>query len=93
MKMIYYGIYSSPYVDGGESYIDTVPADNSDELSERCGTAESLTDFIAFDGDDLADCKRAFNQCRQFVAYDTQLAHMDFGILDVKSMLREGEKA
>lgn len=93
MKMIYYGIYSSPYVDGGESYIDTAPADGLEELTARCGTAESLTDFIAFDRDDLADCKHAFNQCRQFVAYDTQLAHMDFGILDVESMLREGEKA
>ena len=92
MKMIYYGIYSSPYVDGGEPYFGAVPADNSDELLARCGTDESLTDFIAFDGDDLADCKRAFDQCRQFVAYDTQLAHMDFGILDVESMLREGEK-
>lgn len=92
MRQIYYGIYSSPYVDGGEPYIDTAPTDSPDELSERCGTDESLVDYIGFDRDDLIDCKRAFNQCRQFVS-DTQLAYMDFGNLDTESMLREGEKA
>ena len=91
MKQIYYGIYSSPYVDGGEPYLSAVPADSPDELLARCGTAESLSDFIVFDGDDLADCKRAFNQCRQFVS-DTQLAYMDFGNLDTESILQEDEK-
>jgi len=90
--MVYYGIYSSPYVDGGESYIDTAPAGSLDELSARCGTDESLVDSVGFDRDDLADCKRAFDQCRQFVANDTQLTHMDFGNLDAESILREGEK-
>ena len=93
MRRIYYRIYSSPYVDGGEPYIDTAPADSPDELSERCGTDESLIDYVGFNRDDLADCKRAFNQCRQFVANDTQLTHMDFGNLDTVSVIREGEKA
>lgn len=91
MRMIYYGIYSSPYVDGGEPYLSAVPADSLDELSVRCGTDESLVDYIGFDRDDLIDCKRAFNQCRQFVS-DTQLAYMDFGNLDTESILQEDEK-
>lgn len=88
MNYIYYGIFSSPYVNEGEKYLSTNPAESLDELYKRCGTDETLEDYIGFDKDDLVDCKRAFNQCREFMC-DDLLVHMDFGNLDVDAVLNE----
>lgn len=88
MNYIYYGIFSSPYVNEGEKYLSTNPAKSLDELYERCGTDETLEDYIGFDKDDLVECEKAFNQSREFMCEDL-LVHMDFGNLDTNAVLNE----